>query len=49
MHDEWKELQTLFLNGCPCVYYVHCFANRLQLTLVAVSQEVVLFVSSSQI
>jgi hypothetical protein len=40
MRGEWKELQALFLNDCPCVYYVHYFVYRLQLALVAVSREV---------
>jgi hypothetical protein len=33
-------LQALFLNDCPCAYYVHCFAHPLQLALVAASREV---------
>jgi hypothetical protein len=41
MRGEWKGLQSLFLNDCPCAYYVHCFAHRLQLALVAASREVV--------
>lgn len=41
MHGEWKGLQALFLNDCPYAYYVHCFAHRLQLGLVAASREVV--------
>jgi hypothetical protein len=49
MRGEWKGLQALFLNDCPYAYYVHCFAHRLQLALIAVSREVVLFMSSSQI
>jgi hypothetical protein len=40
MRGEWKLLQALFLNDYPCVYYVHCFAHRLQLVLVAASREV---------
>jgi hypothetical protein len=40
MHGEWKGLQTLFLNDCPYTYFVHCFAHRLQLALVATSREV---------
>ncbi|XP_059434146.1 uncharacterized protein LOC132167252 [Corylus avellana] len=40
MRDEWKGLQALFLNDCPCAYYVHCFAHPLQLALVAASREV---------
>jgi len=34
-------LQALFLSDCPRAYYVHCFAHRLQLALVAASQEIV--------
>ncbi|GMI77977.1 hypothetical protein like AT1G19260 [Hibiscus trionum] len=40
MRGEWKGLQALFLNDCPSAYYVHCFAHRLQLALVAASREV---------
>jgi len=35
MRGAWNELQALFLRDCPYAYYVHCFAHRLQLTLVA--------------
>jgi hypothetical protein len=41
MRGEWKGLQALFLNECSCAYYVHCFAHRLQLALVAASREVI--------
>ncbi|XP_062020773.1 uncharacterized protein LOC133737181 [Rosa rugosa] len=41
MRGEWKGLQALFLNDCPYAYYVHCFAHRLQLALVAASREVI--------
>ncbi|KAI3463665.1 hypothetical protein Pfo_020328, partial [Paulownia fortunei] len=41
MRGEWNGLQTLFLNECPYAYYVHCFAHRLQLTLVATAQSVI--------
>ncbi|KAG6680599.1 hypothetical protein I3842_13G050200 [Carya illinoinensis] len=41
MRGEWNGLQALFLKDCPYVYYVHCFAHRLQLALVAASREVV--------
>jgi len=34
-------LQALFLSDCPCAYYVHYFAHRLQLALVAASREVI--------
>ncbi|KAH9723405.1 TTF-type domain-containing protein [Citrus sinensis] len=40
MAGEWKGLQSLFLNDCPYVYYLHCFAHRLQLVLVAISKKV---------
>ena len=33
MQGEWNCLQTLFLNDCPCAYYVHYLAHRLQLAL----------------
>ncbi|XP_027158393.1 zinc finger MYM-type protein 1-like [Coffea eugenioides] len=39
MHGEWNGLQALFIQECPYAYYIHCFAHRLQLTLVATSQE----------
>ncbi|KAK2652292.1 hypothetical protein Ddye_012148 [Dipteronia dyeriana] len=40
MRGEWNGLQALFIKDCPYAYYVHCFAHRLQLVLVAVSKEV---------
>ncbi|XP_074265702.1 uncharacterized protein LOC141588147 [Silene latifolia] len=40
MRGEWNGLQALFLADCPYAYYVHCFAHRLQLALVAASREV---------
>ncbi|XP_042423135.1 zinc finger MYM-type protein 1-like [Zingiber officinale] len=40
MRGEWNGLQTLFLKDSPHAYYIHCFAHRLQLALVAVSKEV---------
>ncbi|XP_052203041.1 uncharacterized protein LOC127808506 [Diospyros lotus] len=40
MHGEWNGLQALFHNECPYAYYVHYFAHRLQLALVAASKEV---------
>ncbi|XP_057760180.1 uncharacterized protein LOC130980528 [Arachis stenosperma] len=40
MRGEWNGLQALFLNDCRQAYYVHCFAHRLQLALVAASREV---------
>ncbi|KAG8385887.1 hypothetical protein BUALT_Bualt03G0091800 [Buddleja alternifolia] len=41
MRGEWNGLQALFLNECPYAYYVHCFAHRLQLILVATAQSVI--------
>ncbi|XP_061961550.1 uncharacterized protein LOC133682280 [Populus nigra] len=35
MRGTWNGLQALFLRDCPYAYYVHCFAHRLQLALVA--------------
>ncbi|XP_025631210.1 uncharacterized protein [Arachis hypogaea] len=40
MRSEWNGLQALFLKDSPQAYYVHYFAHRLQLALVAVSREV---------
>ena len=34
MRGMWNGLQALILNDCPYAYYIHCFAHRLQLTLV---------------
>jgi general stress protein CsbA len=39
MHSEWNGLQALFLRECPYTYYVHYFAHKLQLALVAASRE----------
>ncbi|XP_022863311.1 uncharacterized protein LOC111383434 [Olea europaea var. sylvestris] len=33
-------LQALFLRDCPYVYYIHCFAHRLQFVLVYAAKEV---------
>ena len=41
MRGKWKGLQALFFNECSCAYYVHCFAYRLQLVLVAASWEII--------
>lgn len=41
MRGEWNGLQALVLNDCPYAYYVHCFAHKLQLTLVASSREII--------
>ncbi|XP_021806238.1 zinc finger MYM-type protein 1-like [Prunus avium] len=40
MRGAWNGLQALFLRDCPYAYYVHCFAHRLQLALVAASKDV---------
>ncbi|GJX61871.1 zinc finger MYM-type protein 1-like protein [Tanacetum coccineum] len=39
MRGEWNGLQALVLKDCPYAYYVHCFADRLQVALVAASKE----------
>ncbi|XP_071714803.1 uncharacterized protein [Rutidosis leptorrhynchoides] len=41
MRGEWNGLQALVIKECPYAYYVHCFAHRLQLALVAASREVI--------
>ncbi|KAL9689852.1 hypothetical protein QQ045_010243 [Rhodiola kirilowii] len=40
MRGEWNGFQALVSRECPYAYYVHCFAHRLQLSLVAASKEV---------
>ncbi|XP_073121087.1 uncharacterized protein [Henckelia pumila] len=35
MCGSWNGLQALFVRDSPQAYYVHCFAHRLQLALVA--------------
>ncbi|XP_075494837.1 uncharacterized protein LOC142532415 [Primulina tabacum] len=35
MRGEWNGVQALFLKDSPHAYYIHCFAHRLQLALVA--------------
>ncbi|XP_021849311.2 uncharacterized protein [Spinacia oleracea] len=40
MRGEWNGLQALFMSDCPYAYYIHCFAHRLQLSLVAASRDV---------
>jgi hypothetical protein len=35
MHGAWNGLEALFLRDCPYAYFVHYFAHRLQLALVA--------------
>ncbi|CAN0903731.1 hypothetical protein LINGRAHAP2_LOCUS22718 [Linum grandiflorum] len=37
-HGKINGLKTLILEKSPYAYYVHCFAHRLQLTLVALAQ-----------
>ncbi|XP_059669342.1 uncharacterized protein LOC132314501 [Cornus florida] len=39
MRGEWNGLQALFLKDCPFAYYVHYFAHRLQLALVAAAKD----------
>ncbi|CAH9074661.1 unnamed protein product [Cuscuta epithymum] len=41
MRGEWSGLQALISNECPYAYYIHCFAHRLQLALVAAAKEVI--------
>ncbi|GJU53770.1 zinc finger MYM-type protein 1-like protein [Tanacetum coccineum] len=40
MRGEWNWLKALILNKCPFANYVHCFAHKLQLALVAASKDV---------
>ncbi|CAN1140996.1 Zinc finger MYM-type protein 1 [Linum perenne] len=35
MSGQFNGLRALFLRDCPYAYFVHCFAHKLQLTLVA--------------
>jgi hypothetical protein len=48
MKGELNRLQALFLKECPYTYYVHCYAHRLQLVLVAASKDVVPVAQSFQ-
>ncbi|PVH34933.1 hypothetical protein PAHAL_7G068900 [Panicum hallii] len=41
MRGELNGLQALVLKECPYAYYVHCYAHRLQLALVAAAKDVV--------
>ncbi|XP_062114370.1 uncharacterized protein LOC133825448 [Humulus lupulus] len=41
MCGQWNHLQALISCECPYAYYVHCFAHRLQLALVAASKDVI--------
>ncbi|CAN1773946.1 Zinc finger MYM-type protein 1 [Linum perenne] len=38
MSGQYNGLKALFLQDCPYAYFVHCFAHRLQLTLVAAAK-----------
>ncbi|XP_074327191.1 uncharacterized protein LOC141665110 [Apium graveolens] len=40
MRGAWNGLQALIIKECPQAYYVHYFAHRLQLALVAASNDV---------
>ncbi|XP_021801102.1 zinc finger MYM-type protein 1-like [Prunus avium] len=40
MRGSWNGLQALFLQDCPYVNYVHCFAHRLQLVLNGAAKDV---------
>ncbi|XP_059451079.1 uncharacterized protein LOC132181866 [Corylus avellana] len=41
MRGGWNGLQAFVSNDCSYAYYIHCFAHRLQLALVAASKEVI--------
>ena len=41
MRGELNGLQALFIKDCPYAYYVHCYAHRLQLSLVGAARDVV--------
>ncbi|CAN1146139.1 Zinc finger MYM-type protein 1, partial [Linum perenne] len=38
MSGQFNGLRDLFLQDCPYAYFVHCFAHRLKLTLVAAAK-----------
>ncbi|XP_042415036.1 zinc finger MYM-type protein 1-like [Zingiber officinale] len=40
MRGEFNGLQALIIKDCKSAYYVHCFAHRLQLALVAAAKNV---------
>ncbi|XP_022880653.1 zinc finger MYM-type protein 1-like [Olea europaea var. sylvestris] len=40
MRGSWNGLHALFLKNCPYAFYVHCFAHRLQLTLISAVRDV---------
>ena len=37
MKGHANGLKKLIMNDCPYAYYVNCFANQLQLTLIAIA------------
>ncbi|XP_073014610.1 uncharacterized protein [Primulina eburnea] len=39
MSGSFNGLQALFFKDCPYAYYVHCFAHRVQLALVATAEK----------
>ncbi|CAN1779060.1 Zinc finger MYM-type protein 1 [Linum perenne] len=39
MSGQFNGLKALFLKDCPYAYFVHCFAHRLQLTLVSSAKD----------
>jgi hypothetical protein len=41
MRGGWNGLQALVSNDCSYAYYIHCFAHRLLLALVAASKEII--------
>jgi hypothetical protein len=49
MRGESNGLQALISHDCPYAYYIHCFAHRLQLALVAASKAVTLYDCTSNL
>ena len=43
MHGKWNGQQAKFMEEFPYVYYVHCFAHHLQISLAAASKEFTIF------
>ncbi|CAN1764055.1 Zinc finger MYM-type protein 1 [Linum perenne] len=39
MSGQFNELKALFLKDCPYAHFSHCFAHRLQLTLVSSAKD----------
>ncbi|CAN0924746.1 Zinc finger MYM-type protein 1 [Linum grandiflorum] len=39
MSGQYNGSKALFLQECPYTYFVHCFAHRLQLTLVSLAKD----------